>query len=140
MSFFLGFFKVILLNIACVLLCSSIRLYTATFDQVFVISSSQDHANISEFRVKKYNRTTYVIDWEFESYIELDETIFVQGEIFVSRMNNNQYTKTPFRIPKMNFCEFLKGPYANHLMQNLKNVSNLPQFERNEPRCPLKRV
>lgn len=125
----------------CALVCQSQRLYTLKLDQAILVNSSYvpGYLNTTTFRVAKLNRTTFVVNEEYESFFDWDETVFIEIEAYVSRLNNNQYTKSPLRIPKMNLCQFLSGPYQKYIMEDLKGVSNLPQTAA-ECSCPLKKV
>lgn len=134
-------FKAILLGTVFVVLCSSLRSqYTYTYDQVKIVYASPEFFNISVFRIQKYNRTTYVLNWEFETFVDLDETVFGQLEAYVSRFNNNQFVQTPFRVPKMNACDYFKGPYRANMMEYIKNYSNFPQYAPDDPVCPFRKV
>lgn len=119
--------------------CFGQQLYTAQLDQAVYVNSTYvpNYINTTVFRVSKFNRTAFVLNWEFESFIDYDETVFYEVEAFTSRFNNNQYTKSPFRIPKMDFCAFLKGPYTNYFKEQAKETSNFPQ---EDPLCPMKKV
>lgn len=44
----------------------------------------------------------------------------VQCELFVSRTGNNMYTKTPFRLPRQDFCTFADGPYRKYFIDGFK--------------------
>lgn len=91
------------------------------------VSYVAGYYNVSQFRAAKYNRTTFALNVKIEYFIDLDENVFVEVLTFVSRMNNNQFEKSPLRIPKMMFCSYLKGPYKRYMMSGFKNTSNWPQ-------------
>lgn len=116
--------------------------YETTYDQVVLESAPYvpGYYNMSQFRVSKYNRSVYVLNVKIEYFIDLDETVFVEIEVFRSQLNNNQYEKSPFRVPKMDYCSYLKGPYQRIMMDGLKNCSNFPQADDIEKNCLLKKV
>lgn len=50
--------------------------------------------------------------------------------MFHSSKGNNQFVLFPFRLPTMNMCEFLNGPYRKYFMKGNKYpVSNFPYSE-----------
>lgn len=72
--------------------------------------------NLSELRVTKLNRSTFVVNINAEFFVDLGKNTFVEVAYYLSRLNNNQYMLTPFRVPKMDFCTFLHGPYSKLIM------------------------
>lgn len=136
----MNWYTVILAGIVGIKMCSNLQMFTLTLDQAFIDIAKQDYINISQFRVRKYNRTTFVLNVELETFIDVGKTEFLEIEVFTSRLNNNQYTRSPFRIPRMNVCDFIKGPYATYFMKPMRNVSNFLQFEPNKPVCPWKKA
>lgn len=122
--------------------CFAQKFYDITLDQVNLLNSSYvpGYYNISVLRISKFNRTTFVYNLEADILIDLNEEVFFEVEIYRSRLNNNQYTKSPARVPKLSYCEFLNTHYKKILMEGLKDTSNFPQLKPNENGCPQKKV
>lgn len=74
---------------------TSNKTYTASMDTLELLTASYvpDYYNISVFRVAKYNRTTHVLNWDIELFIDLDESVSLEIQLYVSRLNNNQYQR-----------------------------------------------
>lgn len=133
----------VFISISSISLCfCGYQSYTVALDQVFLYNSTalDGFYNVTQMRIAKYNRTTFVLNFDGEIYFDVDETVFLQVEFYVSQFNNNQYQKSPFRVPKLTFCDFMKRLYVPWWQKDLKHTSNLPQFEPNEKPCPLKKV
>lgn len=99
----------------------------------------EKYYNISEIRITKYNRTTYVLNLHGEFFVDFDEEFFLEIFFYFNRLNNNQYTKSPAHIKKP-FCEVLRRFYKNYIMGQLQGYSNFPQLEPDEDVCPIERV
>lgn len=96
--------------------------------------------NLSEFRITKFNRTAYVLNAQVELFVDINTNIKVEVSFHYNRLNNNQYTKSPMGIPKGYLCSVAEKFYRKSLMVALKDCSNLPQRQPNEPICPMEKV
>ncbi|KXJ75035.1 hypothetical protein RP20_CCG012533 [Aedes albopictus] len=113
------------------------------FDR-FVQAKGFDIANTTGIRVRKYNRTTAVLDGEGELFQDLGDdykfTLTVAysrlgNNQFNDRLGNNQFNEYPLKIAKASVCTVLNGPYKEY--QHLyKNYSNFPQVG-DERICPF---
>lgn len=96
-----------------------------------------------DYRVHRYNRTIHTFSGQisYSSKVAADpENYFVNNNLiieslnamknwiwlqitvdaFISARGNNQYTKLPFRIPKMTLCSFYNEPYRKYMMPSMK--------------------
>lgn len=133
---------ILLASYSYILICSGRQSYTLTLDQLKLCngSSVEGYYKSKEARIAKFNRSTYVWNFDIEYFTDFDETFTMQADFYHSVFNNNQYTKSPFRIPKMNFCDFWKKYYVDKVMEELNGKSNFPLYKPNDPTCPLKKV
>jgi hypothetical protein len=90
-------------------------------------------------RVKRFNRTVYVIDGNLEVHRDFDQNWDVQMDVWRSKLGNNQYDLTPMRVPRQNTCEFIKNVYKDKMYPSFKISSNFPEFEE-EVNCPFPKV
>lgn len=96
--------------------------------------------NFSEFRVSKFNHTAYALNVRGEFYRDIDQDFKVEIEYYYNRMNNNQYTKSIIRVPRLNLCGALDKYYSDFGMKEMKGHSNLPQYEPPAKFCPMEKV
>lgn len=123
-------------------LCKSGVSVEIQFDRIELLNSSYVEGvyNVSEFRITKFNRTTYVFNTKIDFFIDIDRNIKVQVNFHHNRLNNNQYTKTPMAISKDLICNIADKYYQKFIMIQVKNVSNLPQIEAGQSVCPVQKV
>lgn len=125
----------------CCTIFSKIAANELYFDTVEVVPLYfKDLYNISEVRISKFNHTTPVLNFRGEIFVDIDENFEVEVTYHYNRLNNNQYNKMPMIIKKSKVCAILDKYYTKFLMMDLKNCSNLPQFEPSEKFCPRKKV
>lgn len=96
--------------------------------------------NFSRCRITRFNRTKYVFETEFELMVDLNSDYSFELSYHYNRLSNNQYTRMPFQLPQMSVCLLFELYYKPYMMENVKNISNFPQYESNEPACPFKKV
>uniref|UniRef100_A0A182WGA5 Glycosyltransferase family 92 protein n=1 Tax=Anopheles minimus TaxID=112268 RepID=A0A182WGA5_9DIPT len=86
----------------------------------------------STLRVRKYNRTTIVLNGTFASKIVLNNSYRVSTDLFHSPLGNQQFNHYPMKLPAQQLCDFMDslrdeyGPY-------LTKVYNLPE----RGTCPI---
>ncbi|KXJ67852.1 hypothetical protein RP20_CCG008710 [Aedes albopictus] len=94
-------------------------------------------ANATGIRVRKFNRTTSVLDGSGVLFKDCGDEYTFTLTMAHSRLGNNQFNEYPLKISKARACDILNGPYKEY--QHLfKNYSNLPQVG-NERVCPFPR-
>ncbi|XP_061519081.1 uncharacterized protein LOC133394113 [Anopheles gambiae] len=87
----------------------------------------------STLRVRKYNRTTIVLNGTFTSKIVLDNKYVVSTQLFHSPLGNQQFNHYPMKLPTHQLCDFvdmLHDEYGEYLV----NVYNMPE----RGVCPIK--
>ncbi|XP_041775524.1 uncharacterized protein LOC121595545 [Anopheles merus] len=80
----------------------------------------------STLRVRKYNRTTIVLNGTFTSKIVLDNKYVVSTQLFHSPLGNQQFNHYPMKLPTHQLCDFvdmLHDEYGEYLV----NVYNMPE-------------
>lgn len=112
------------------------------FDRVEILNKTyvDGFYNVSTLRVQKFNRTKHVVNLNAELLMDIDETIFMEINFYYNRLNNNQYSKTPARLPKTALCKVFDTYYRDLYMENFKEASNFPQYQPDEPACPINKV
>ena len=83
---------------------------------------------IDTLRVKKFNRTVYVLDGNLTIQRDLDETVDFTST--ASSMTGNQYKKI---IDKkfVGWCKSMSDPRIEKYYNYVRNHSNLPEFGKN---------
>lgn len=95
--------------------------------------------NISLFEAIKYNRTTYVLNLELELFVDEgqdQDQDKLEASFFYNRMNNNQYSRTPMRIPKSPICGVFRGASEIMTKDSIEKYTNFPVLNG----CPIKKV
>lgn len=112
------------------------------FDHVELLNGSfvEGIYNYSIHRITKFNRTTYVFNTEFETFVEFNnkENYEIEAIFFYNRLNNNQYTKSMIGVPKSNLCDALDK--YKHLIFTPTNKNNHNFPGPNVPFCPFSTV
>lgn len=96
--------------------------------------------NFSEFRIAKFNHTTYVINAVVDTIIDLGEELSIEVAFFYNRFNNNQYQRTVMRVPKMKVCDAIERYYPIFMTEEIKKTTNFPEVIAGKKYCPLKKV
>lgn len=123
-----------------ILNCQALFKNELIFDHVELLNGTSVEGiyKYSSHRITKFNRTTYVFNTEFETFITLDESYEMEGIFYYNRLNNNQYTRSVLRAPKSNFCDTLNR--FRNLIFTPSNINNHNFPGPNEPICPMKKV
>lgn len=90
---------------------------------------------INEFRVTKFNRTSYVLNIDVDILNDIDEYVKGEASFYYNRLNNNQYNKSPLNVPRSGICKIADKYYPVFVMEQVKNSSNLPQYEAPDTFC-----
>lgn len=112
------------------------------FDRIELRNASYNPElhNITLIRIAKFNRTAYVLNVNGDIFRDVDEEFFVEVAFFHNRFNNNQYTRSPIRVPKTNLCECVEKYYTVLMTEEMKTKTNFPEVKPNEKWCPFKKV
>lgn len=96
--------------------------------------------NVSVFRVGKFNRTTYVFNADVETFIPVDDDFDVEVIFYYNRFNNNQYSRTPIRVPRTNLCKTVESFYTMMTTAEIRTSTNIPPVKRGVKWCPVEAV
>lgn len=98
--------------------------------------------NISEMRIGKFNRTTYVLNFNLETFIEMNQKDSeFETTFYFNRMNNNQYSKTLIHVRKSSLCSTMDKFRTLLFPDAMRTHSNLPVFNGpNASFCPMPKV
>lgn len=120
--------------------CGPVAMDEMLYDRVELLNATYQEGlyNISEFRVTKFNRTSFVIKANFEFLVDFDDKIEVEVSFHYNRLNNNQYTKSLARVPRDKLCTVAKKFQATVFTAANKEKTNFPTD--GEAYCPLKKV
>ncbi|KXJ77331.1 hypothetical protein RP20_CCG007847 [Aedes albopictus] len=88
-------------------------------------------------RVRKFNRTTSVLDGEGDLFYDMGDNYTATLTVAYSRLGNNQFNEYPMKISKGKACELLNGPYKEY-QHLIKDHSNFHQIGKDRL-CPLPR-
>lgn len=130
----------LLLVILQVLISNICTMNEMQFDRVELVNSTyyENHFNVTKFRIAKFNRTTYTLNLEMETFTDVDDTHEVDVSFYYNRLNNNQYSKSPMRVPRSTYCSAM-GKFRPIIMAAAsRNNTNL--FNSDESSCPLKKA
>lgn len=95
----------------------------------------EDYYNFTTLRIAKYNRSTFVFNYVGQLLADYGEQFTFEADVYTSRLNNNQFTKSPANIPRMTTCEAVERFYKVYAMKALKDVSNMPQYAPDDTSC-----
>lgn len=111
-------------------------------ERVEILNSNyvEGRYNFSRYRITRFNRTTYIFETEFLLMVDIDKNYDFEMIYHFNRLSNNQYSKTPFQLPKMKLCDFLEHYYKRYMMKEITTISNFPQIKSNESVCPFQKV
>lgn len=115
--------------------------YELLFDRVEIEKPYiEGFYNVSMVRVAKFNRTTYVLNGEAETFIDVDEKFEIECSFAYSRLNNNQYSTLPLKLRRTKICDFLEKYKIVLGTYDLKEKTNIPLPKPDEKACPVKKV
>ncbi|XP_058839862.1 uncharacterized protein LOC131695395 [Topomyia yanbarensis] len=92
-------------------------------------------ANFSGLRVRKFNRTTWILDGDTELFVDLSDEYQFSLTWAHSSLGNNQWNDYPMKISKSPMCAFLNGPYKEYQPYFIDNT-NFPRIGE-ERVCPF---
>lgn len=112
-------------------------MYIAKIDQMRLLNSTnlEGYYNLKKLTMDEYNASSTIVNLDGEIFIDLDETVFLQVNLYHFKENSSQLL---IHLPNMTICSYNRIYYKHFLMKSLKNVSNFPQFEADESTCVKK--
>ncbi|XP_058445051.1 uncharacterized protein LOC131426358 [Malaya genurostris] len=102
--------------------CVAMELDLDRFEQI----SGFNLIDFSKMRVRKFNRTTYVLDGEFELFEDLNDKYQGAVTCAYSALGNNQWNEYPFKISKDKLCNVFNGAYKEY-QEYFVESTNLPR-------------
>lgn len=105
------------------------KCHTISFDQANIVSPKyvEGSYRVTESRVNKFNRTTYVWNFAFETFVNLDFRSYIELQFHYKQLNN-EYEITPYSIKNMTMPAFSIKYYRLLFMKQFEGCSNFPQF------------
>ncbi|XP_058839861.1 uncharacterized protein LOC131695400 [Topomyia yanbarensis] len=70
--------------------------------------------NFSGLRVRKFNRTTWILDGDGEIFVDLTDEYQAAVSVAYSALGNNQWNEYPMKVSKSKFCSFINGAYKEY--------------------------
>uniref|UniRef100_A0A182TQK2 Uncharacterized protein n=1 Tax=Anopheles melas TaxID=34690 RepID=A0A182TQK2_9DIPT len=83
-----------------------------------------------DLRVRKFNRTSTVINGTIHLRQEATNTLQFNLDIFYSRLGNQQFNHMPLKLPTAGACDFVDNLKRNY-PEHIRNVFNLPEIVNN---------
>lgn len=119
------------------LICSILLYNELLYDRVEMLNSSyvEGRYNFSEYRISKFNRTTYVANANAEFYRDIEDQE-MEVVFHYNRLNNNQYTKSLINIKRNTICNIMDKYYK--FLIDESSDTNFPAS--GTKLCPLKKV
>lgn len=94
------------------------------FDRIELKNTSYNPEvyNISLLRIAKFNRTTYVLNANVDVLADIDSQYYMEVSFFYNRFNNNQYSRSLIRVPRMNLCDAIERFYNELMTEEWENL------------------
>ncbi|KFB52467.1 AGAP008958-PA-like protein [Anopheles sinensis] len=86
----------------------------------------------STLRVRKYNRTTTVLNGTFTFKVDMDDSFMIYTDFLHSSLGNQQFNMYPIKLPTMGMCKFIKFFHDNY-PEVYQSIINFPE----KGACPI---
>lgn len=138
----MGWFSLTLLVCLFIVNFKSISMNEVQFDRIESLNSSYVEGiyNLTLLRVGKFNRTTYVLNCNFETFVDIDHNWEIEASYHYNRFNNNQYNKSPMRVARSSIPKIFDNFHEFIVTDALKNNTNVPFKRVNGEFPPIKKV
>lgn len=115
--------------------------YVTKIHQMRLLNSTYlpNYYNLTKLTIEKYNESASIVNFEGEVFIDLDESVYLQVDMYHSKPNTTEYDQWSFHLPNMTICTYNLLYYKHFLMEKMKNISNFPQFGSDDSTC-IKKV
>ncbi|XP_035907413.1 uncharacterized protein LOC118510095 [Anopheles stephensi] len=87
-----------------------------------------------DLRVRKYNRTSSVINGTIHLFVDGTNDYKFQLDLFYSRLGNQQFNHVPMKLPTAGICDFMDHIYTSY-PKEMQFLVNGPEIGE----CPINR-
>ncbi|XP_037038730.1 uncharacterized protein LOC119076151 [Bradysia coprophila] len=107
-----------------------------TYMDILTIQNIKNGALETDFKTKRFNRTTLVICGTFTINEDLSNIDFSM-KFFFSPLGNNQFMLIPYMWRREPLCDFFNKSFQKNIQPGLEKVSDVPKAVKGQPVCPL---
>ncbi|XP_050072349.1 uncharacterized protein LOC126560432 [Anopheles maculipalpis] len=104
-----------------------LKLSFESFEQTF-----GEDAMWCDARVRKFNRTTSVLNGTFHIFHDTSNDVQYQLDMYYSRLGNQQYNLLPMKLPSEGICDFVNNLHTYYPAMTELFTNFPPKFE-----CPI---
>ncbi|XP_058827010.1 uncharacterized protein LOC131695297 [Topomyia yanbarensis] len=87
----------------------------------------------SNARVKKFNRSSAVLDGTFNLKIPMDDSFKIKMDFYHSPKGNQQFNYYPLKLPLTGVCAYIKSAWKEYMSHLQSMIDNLPEVDE----CPF---
>lgn len=127
------YFLICVCSIFCVQMSESVDVI---LDQMNVLNTTYmpGYYNISELRVTKFSRNEYGVNANFELFVDFDEDIYLEIQLYMKRVMGHEYAKSPLGFQRKPFPEAFQKYYMvqKKIIDGMQGYSNIPPLTKGE--------